>query len=120
MQHLLYGLSAVTLSKTELLSFAHAYNSIFAKLFRTFNKDIILNCQFYSGYLNFDLLLDMNRFLFLSKLSSAGLLIVNSDLDRADYNDFITLQCKYGLNSIDSKNQVKRKLWLHFAKLLNL
>jgi len=66
---LLYGLEAVTLNKTERTRLNNPFNMVFSKLFGTFNKEIIKSCQYYCGYLPFDLLLDMKILRFLKKIS---------------------------------------------------
>ena len=40
--HLLYGISATTLSAKELKSFSYAYNSIFAKIFHSCDNTVII------------------------------------------------------------------------------
>jgi len=67
-QNLLYGISATTLTKTELKSFAHAYNSVFANKFKSFDDSTIMCCQFYCSYLCFEILYEMHRYMFLAKL----------------------------------------------------
>ena len=45
--HLTYGLNVLCLSKADLNSLSYAYNSVFAKLFKTNDTKIIHNCQFF-------------------------------------------------------------------------
>ena len=44
---LTYGISAIPLSNSELASFSNAYNCIFFKLFKTYDKNTIKQCQFF-------------------------------------------------------------------------
>ena len=119
-QQLLYGISATNLCKSDLLSFCHAYNSMYGKLFKTFDKKTILSCQYYCGYLCFDLLFDLQRYMFLSKLVSTGLLDDRRELDRLDYRDLLTLKSKYNLIINDSKFRIKQKFWDYFMNLINI
>ena len=55
---LFFGTETVFLIKHQQENLANAYNSIFMKIYGTFNKPIITLCQYYSGYLPFKYLLD--------------------------------------------------------------
>jgi hypothetical protein len=46
-------LEAVNLTPKDISSLAYVYNSVFFKLFHTFDKNTIENCQFHCGYLPF-------------------------------------------------------------------
>lgn len=115
---LLYGISAVTLPKTELRKFCNAYNNIYYKIFRSFDKATVLYCQWYCGFWPFELLYDFNRYNFLHKLIDFKLLVNNVDLDRSDYKDFVNIKDKYGLLESDSKARLRFKFWTYFEKLL--
>jgi len=119
--HLLYGISATTLSSKDMKSLTYAYNSIFAKIFHSYDNTVILNCQYFSSSLPFNYLYDYHRYNFLSKLFNADLMSVRSEIDAIDIADYNFLQLKYCLNTEDSKNQVKSKIWRYFENsfLLN-
>ena len=87
-QSLLYGISATTLTESELKSFSHAYNSVFAKTFHSYDNRVISCCQFYSGYLSFNILYDLQRYAFLTKLIKGDHLSEKSALDRSDLSDY--------------------------------
>src|SRR5687768_12881674 len=65
---LLYGISALTLTKTELHGFCNAYNIICHKIFRSFDKGTVLYCQWYCGFWPFEVLYDYHRYDFFHKL----------------------------------------------------
>ena len=65
---LLYGTIATTLSSADLKDLEHAYDSVFNKLYRSFDKKIILQCQFYSGCWPLGVTYDYNRLVFLTNL----------------------------------------------------
>ena len=51
LQSLLYGTTAFALSKYDLLSLDHVYDSVYAKIFNVKSTEIIRQCQYYSGHL---------------------------------------------------------------------
>ena len=75
-QILLYGISATTLNESEIKSCSHAYNSVFDKNFNSYDNNVLSFCQFYynSGYLKFNVLYDLHRYTFLTKLIKGGYL----------------------------------------------
>jgi len=115
---LLYGISTTTLNKSELISLKFAYDSVYHKIFKSFDKNVVLNCQFFSGYLPFAFLMDLNRLCFLSKLVNNNFLFDNYNLDRNDFNDYLSLMTKYHISPTDSKNLIKRKFWSAFSDLI--
>ena len=66
---LLYGSDCVELSKSLLQSLENAYSQLYSKLFHTFDKNIIRQCQFYSGQIPKELTIANKRFNFLKKIS---------------------------------------------------
>jgi hypothetical protein len=54
---LLYGLESLKLYKTDVNTLSHPYNSVYMKLFQSFDKTIITLCQFYCGEMPFEQLL---------------------------------------------------------------
>ena len=61
----------LSLIKSQRNSLSHAYNSSFVKVYSTFSKEIITQCQFYSGYLSFSNSFDMRKSNFLRTLSQS-------------------------------------------------
>ena len=117
--NLLYGISATSLSENETKCFSHAYNSIFAKIFKTFDNNVITNCQYFSGYLPFEMLYDLQRYKFLHKLHKTACLTDKSVIDRNDYRDFLLLQFKYAFSLNDSDLVVKHKVWRSFKNRID-
>ena len=68
---LLYGLEALMLNKADINTLSYPYNSVFMKLFKSFNKNIIMLCQYYCGELPLENLLHNRNLNFDSKLSMA-------------------------------------------------
>jgi len=73
---LLYLLEALLLNKTELLALDHAWNRVFEKVFKTFDKDVTKQCQLFSGYLDVAHYYSLRTMSFLSKLASSPNLLV--------------------------------------------
>jgi hypothetical protein len=115
--NLLYGISATTLSAKDIKSFSFAYNSIFAKIFHSYDNTVILNCQYFTGSLPFNYLYDYHRYNFLNKLFNTNCINANSEIDLFDMADLQNLQLKYQLRTEDSKNQVKNKIWKYFENV---
>ena len=67
---LLYGLETLTLNVSQKTSLSHPWNRTFMKIYSTFDKNVIKQCQYYGGFLPFLYVLDMRRIEFLIKLQS--------------------------------------------------
>ena len=78
----MYGMSAISMSKTDINKLTFVYNSIFCKLFKTNALETIQYCQYYSNFLPFVNLLDYNRFCFLKKLHLTGFLKQDCAMDK--------------------------------------
>ena len=118
--HLLYGISATTLSSKDMKSLSYAYNNVFAKIFHTYDNKVILNCQYFSSSLPFNYMYEYHRYNFLNKLLKTNLIDLRAEIDAIDIADYHSLQLKYCLNSEDSKYQVKCKIWRHFERMFLL
>src|SRR5467141_1116994 len=83
---LLYGLEACPVTKRQLKSLSYPFNSVFMKLFKTFNADIIRQVQYFSGYLPLSYVIDLRRLTFFHDLyyfdkSPAATLFFSMDMD---------------------------------------
>ena len=116
--NLIYGISAATLTTQEIKSLSYAYNSVFTKMFNTFDKNVIYCCQFYSGYLCFNMLYDLHRYMFLRNLLRKTFIDKCSEIDKFDYRDYVALQNKYDFKDSDSEAKIKFKVWNVFALVL--
>jgi hypothetical protein len=66
---LLYGLDCIELSSSLVQSLENAYSQLYSKLFHSFDKNLIRDCQFYSGQLPVELKIANRRFNFLKKIN---------------------------------------------------
>src|SRR5258708_14249379 len=82
---LLYGLEACPLTKRQLKSLSYPFNSVYMKLFKTFDSNTIQQIQYYCGYLPLSYVIDLKLLTFYydllyeDKLSDIGVII---DKDR--------------------------------------
>ena len=108
---ILYGVETVPLKKKDLDGLTFAQNSIYVKVFSTFCKEILNQCQFYSGYLSIKYQIKLRLFNFYKNLK------MNCDSPASflfkwfDQNEFNKLCLEYSLNCNMSHNGVKANLW---------
>ena len=62
---LLYGLESLNINKYDTNRLSFPFDSVFKKLFSSFNKDVITLCQFYLGYLPLKFEIDKKNLAFL-------------------------------------------------------
>ena len=67
---LLYCLEAMHLNKTDINSLTYPFNSVYMKIFSTFNDAVITQCQFYCAQLPLSYQVDLRTLNFLDKLSN--------------------------------------------------
>ena len=119
---LLYGLESCSLSVSQIEKLAHPFNSVYTKLFSTFDKNVISLCQFYTGYLPLQYMLDLRMIRFFDALcvlpneeSPAKLLF--KWFGEGEYNAVCN---KHNIVATDSYNACKRKVWCSFETLCNV
>ena len=113
---LMYGLEAMKLSNAQINRLLYAYNSVFYKLFRTFNADIIAQTQFYSGYLNLRSLHDLRTVSFLYDLRYYDYSCPASHFFHiGGSSDWIELANKYSILAGDSIGSCKARVWAAFG-----
>ena len=66
---LLYGLECIELNKSSISSLENAYSQIYSKLFYSYDKNIIKNCQYHFGQLPIELKIINRKFNFLTKIN---------------------------------------------------
>jgi len=116
--NLLYGVTAMCLTAAELNCLNFAYNCVFCKIFKTTDNTTILNCQYYSGNLTFTMKYEYQRYNFLKKLINDKTFDKKNKVNEPDVKDFNRIQVKYNLNSKDSQNLIKLKIWNVFSTLI--
>ena len=116
----LFGSETVSLNKTERIKLNNPYNIIYNKLFNTYNKSVLRNCQYFCGYLPFDLLYDLRYFRFHNKMSYLKEMnFTVYYLQLLHGNSEFTARAKpYDIHATDSDSCIKYKLWKYFEKTL--
>ena len=73
-----------------------AYDSMFCKIFNSYYKNVISQCQYYivSGYLSCNVLYELQRYMFLKKLFETSFFEVRSEIDCVDVREFSFLKTK--------------------------
>ena len=115
----MYGLEAMRLSKSQINRLLYAYNSVFYKLFRSFNSNVILQTQYYSGHLNLASFIDLRTINFLNNLRTYDYYSPASHLfylhGSSDWTDIAT---KYNITVNDGYGQVKDRIWSAFGRAI--
>ena len=116
---LLYGTDATGVDKYELKSLCNSYNRAFMKIFGSFNKTTILQCQWYSYCLDFSHMLDLHRLRFLSQgdVVSRGA----EDIAFSSFDPMLRKQnimSKYNILSSDKFTVMTDKINNHFRDLV--
>ena len=99
-----YGIEWLSITKTIYNKLESAYAAIFAKVFGVSDKNVILNCQYFSGYLPFSDLLDLKKIKFMDGVKTSenySLKLLFNILNRSEY---LALLEKYKLCSGNSKS----------------
>ena len=117
-QNLLYGITATSLSAGDLKSMCYAYDSMFYKILNSYDKNVIFQCQYYSGYLSFNVLYELQRYMFLKKLFETSFIEIRSEIDCVDVREFSFLKTNYKFMENVSKVKLKMKAWKVFEHCL--
>ena len=118
---LLYASECIEFSNSVLRSLENAYSQMYSKLFHSFDKTIIKQCQFYSGQMPIELKIANKKLKFLQNLS----LNDNTYCKYFDFRngEFISLIDKYccandGSNVIIATDNIKQLGNIYWKRLL--
>ena len=106
---LLYGTDVTEIDKNELKYMNFTYDRVFMKIFGTFNRKIIANCQLYSVGLDFTHLIDLRRLNFLENILNDTLFNFGDP-----HEELSVLMTKYDIEPGDSISIATNKIFLHF------
>ena len=70
-----------------------------------------MSVAYYSEYLRFDILYELQRYMFLKKLLETSFIEIRSEIDCVDVREFSFLKTKYKFMENDSKMKLKMKAW---------
>ena len=116
---LIYGLDAIKLAKSGYSGLEAAYTAAFAKIFGSYDRSIILNCQFFCNYMPMIYRIDLKRMNFLYGLQKLNfsMQMLYCRFGRIDLCDLLV---KYGIAFTDSMFCWRSKFWLHFEKSVSV
>ena len=114
---LTYALESVHLCKSERVRLDNPYTMVFHKLFGTYSKSIIQDCQKFCGYLPLSYFVDLKTLRFLRKMSDVHLVnnVVHHLFEYFGRIDFWNIAARYNINLTDSNELLKRKVWTAFV-----
>ena len=117
---LTYGLNVINLTKSMYNEIESAYSSAFSKIFQTFDKGTIAQCQYYCGALPASYLIDCQKINFLLKLDKCSSLPLAVIFQTSSIKELTVLFDKYSLPAYTGYS-VKRALFSHFENcVINL
>ena len=114
---LTYGLNAVTLTKSMCNEIDSAYSSIFSKIFKSFDKNTILQCQYYCGVMPASYLIDCQKNNFLLKLGKCLSFSLSVIFQTSSVKELEILFKNYSL-PIYCGYSIKKMLLKHFETIV--
>ena len=105
----------MSLPKSTLSHLCYVYSAIYSKLFKTFDKTIIAQCQLQFGYLPLVFELDLKRLNFLHKLSLTEESPASLLFNLVAKDDLTMINKKYGIKNEDSLSERSKQYGMHFA-----
>ena len=115
---LLYCAESFSWSKSMLSSCENAFALAFMKVFKTFDKKIVENCQYYMGQLPIELKIINKQLNFLVNLDKS-----TNNICKFLNKENVNLCNNYKLSPIGckfSKLYVKNELWSYFANKIGI
>ena len=109
---LLYGVDVMNLTKTEKQRLSSPFDRMFSRLFKTFDKNVIRYCQYYTSHLPLSYTIDLRRCRFLFKLRTC-----NNDLMRLlinTANNYVNEICHCYKLLVSKPRSWHNALWLDF------
>ena len=108
---LCFGTEACNITNSQIANLAFVNNSIYVKIFHTFDKSIIDSCHFYMGYLLFH---DLRRFNFYKNLYLYGTSPASIIFNLHCQGELHQLCAKYVIDVNMSDRNVKKAFWRVF------
>ena len=114
---LLYGTEALSINNKLRNYLDNAYRSVFAKIFCTFNNEVLLQCQFYCGVLPIGYTVDIRALQFYYSLMSTSNFYVKLLFLKMGNDELNQIRKKYELRT-DFLYQLKTVMWSRFESNL--
>ena len=114
-----YNLEAISLTKEMLSHLSFVSNTIYSKIFKTFDKTIIAECQWHFGYLPLVYELDLKRMNFLHKLLLVDHSPAHLIMTLFGNDDLREICGKYNIDVEAGLTKRKRAVWDAFYLSIN-
>ena len=111
---LTYAIEALCLNKSEILSLDHPWTRAFQKLFKTFDKNVVKDCQWYNGYLDIEHYHAIKSLKFLLNLEFSPNDIVKKLFTLCAIDDIKRMSVKFNCCSNGVPNDYKQSIVKHF------
>ena len=108
----MFGAESLLWNKKIIQSLENAYSQAFNKIFKTYDKRIIRECQFFMGYLPIELLLVVRKLNFLTCIGKLRMSSVLCMLHQND--DELYMLCKQYNVAYSDNACWKKHLWHYF------
>ena len=106
------------------LCYTNAYSQAFFKIFTTFDKIVVQQCQFYMGLLPIHLLIDLRKLNFpsviWSHIAEVKAMCSLDHLAKWTDRDFKSLLAKFGLSFNSKRTTYKPSVYSYFQTLLDM
>lgn len=115
---LTYGIESLNVPRAVFNVLDNAYIAGFAKIFGTYDKDIIKHCQFYCGATPLRDIIDLRRLNFLNGIRKNGSTAIRLLFEVDGKTEFSSIVGKHSLSEKPVGNSWKNTLWSNFANSL--
>ena len=108
---LAYGSEAFSLTTAMYNTLENAYSAAFSRIFRSYDASVIKQCQFFSGFLPLQFVLDkrkLNFFYGMFRLNNISVQLLSNLNKSLEYDKLYTKYC------ISSNNSIRTSLWTAF------
>lgn len=116
---LLYAVESTSLTATEKLRLASPFKRLFSRLFNSFDAQTIAYCQYYTGYLPLEFVIDQRRLKFLNNICNLNNVVIQSLFRLNGDTEISSLVAKYNTNMFDIKS-INYSMWNSFIIMNNL
>jgi len=101
-----------------VLNVSYPYNAAFMKIFKTFEKKIIYQCQFYCSCLPLHYLIDLNTLNFYSKMRKFTSKPASILYNWFGNDDRLKINRRYDISDAENSFKIKDKIWQCFTDFI--
>ena len=117
---LTYGLEACSLTKAQMHLLEYAFNTVYCKLFKTFDRAIITQCQYFTASLPAHFAVDLCKMRFLNRVKFTACSPAEFLCRVAGEGECAELERKYNVSLPTYNANLKRAVWQLFEAGLQL